>query len=1364
MNYAEKLYMRIGVRKLKDFVTPKIIKIDTFEFPKNSTVVSFLENGDFPKSSDRLFIKSGRIKIYTNDEYKQPKYETKKTSIKVKSLIVTNKRFDDEFEYIFDKKKLLLTPVNRLTLFNYNALDSIYKYKHTSGEDVSRTMNKFSTVVSCLNSGISTERTRYVHIPLNTIIPLLKDFKKNINKSEKQIEKIFTTDLSRFLLDIYRLLHPEYRYLSAFNKLHADETNYIYFVFTYANQMTILSLQHLLSAVKEYNIVTGMNTTSSKTVSKLFLLLILRVIKTPPIAIEDIDNSGNITSNIKVIGKSDTGDYVIEDKKIEDILDSEIIDTIESTTDAEELMDSIINKEIPTETITVIDDEKIEVTEDIVKRALDERLELGDITEKSYEEHLTLLQETKFKQTDTDLNTVKIDIKDTFIKDKSTVFDKDMLEDTISVFDKQYIKEQLEQDIDNSIYALNNSGLIVTNHTKTEETSIMGTTVFHEIEVKPIKGRKTKIKLSLPKIEENGTFKISNNTYIMRKQKTDKPIRKIDTNIVSLSSFYSKLFVTKHKFKNSDRGYAIHKQLRKNTTSEDSTIKMLIYGENKTLDIELPTDYTLFGRYNKSFKFKGMYFTFDYVKRHVLVKDKQELAKIEKNKYVLLGKKGNSYIVMDMNNDIYIYLNGKYEPSTKLLDMLPIDETKLPIEFASVKILKSQVPVVLLLTYIYGFAQLLKTLKVEHSVYGITETIKLEMNEYKVKFKDKQLVFKKGKDIKLDLIMSGLLNLKDLKDIDLKTLNNKDGIINLLYAMGLNKRYSTEFKLLDSMFIDPVTKDILKLMKEPTTFRGLLLRACELLTTDFVKHPNSIDGIVIKGYDRMSGIVYKTLVDNLKKYENSQGLINNKISINPYEVINKINEDSTTMLVDDQNPIAMLKQIEDVTMTGMFGRSKETLVGGSREFHESDVGIFSESVKDSSDVGISAYLTAAPTLENTRGLVVPKDIKDLKSVNIFSTTTLLTPGNDIDDPKRANFTSIQYGHVIPLTNAYVLPIRTGYESLIADRVPEKYATKAKENGVVLSVSKDKIIVLYDNSKRETFKLNKWTTKEEAHSTYTHEMVSILKKNDRIEKNDIITYDKLFFEPDIFDSKTIVMKTGMLILTQFIDSQTTNEDSLGISNKMTKRLSTKNTKVRSIIINNETNISKLVTAGDSVNYHSKLFTMSETVTEETEGYELSKETLDILSEFKNNSPKSKMDGKIEKIVFYYNCELSEINKSLRKHVEASDILLEKYTGKVNSGYSVNGTPLIYGEIEIKIYIEGTLYMGIGDKAVLGNQLKCTVGDIISDSVVSEDGKPIEAQFSTASKDARIVNSPDVIGTATTVMTILQEAVVNDYFEL
>lgn len=66
-----------------------------------------------------------------------------------------------------------------------------------------------------------------------------------------------------------------------------------------------------------------------------------------------------------------------------------------------------------------------------------------------------------------------------------------------------------------------------------------------------------------------------------------------------------------------------------------------------------------------------------------------------------------------------------------------------------------------------------------------------------------------------------------------------------------------------------------------------------------------------------------------------------------------------------------------------------------------------------------------------------------------------------------------------------------------------------------------------------------------------------------------------------------------------------------------------------------------------------------------------------------------------------------------------------------------------------------------KGVVGNQLKTCFGEVIESDYYTEDGQRIEAVFGYRSTEARIVNSPFLIGTTATIMRTLKAQMVNLY---
>ena len=71
------------------------------------------------------------------------------------------------------------------------------------------------------------------------------------------------------------------------------------------------------------------------------------------------------------------------------------------------------------------------------------------------------------------------------------------------------------------------------------------------------------------------------------------------------------------------------------------------------------------------------------------------------------------------------------------------------------------------------------------------------------------------------------------------------------------------------------------------------------------------------------------------------------------------------------------------------------------------------------------------------------------------------------------------------------------------------------------------------------------------------------------------------------------------------------------------------------------------------------------------------------------------------------------------------------------------------------------MGIGDKAILCNQLKFTVGTVADYNMITPYNQKVDLWFSSRSIGARIVNSPYLIGTTSTVLDVLTDKAVELY---
>jgi len=348
-----------------------------------------------------------------------------------------------------------------------------------------------------------------------------------------------------------------------------------------------------------------------------------------------------------------------------------------------------------------------------------------------------------------------------------------------------------------------------------------------------------------------------------------------------------------------------------------------------------------------------------------------------------------------------------------------------------------------------------------------------------------------------------------------------------------------------------------------------------------------------------------------------------------------------------------------------------------------------------------------------------------------------------------NFINIQNSHVIPMKNATVYPVRTGYDSVLAYRLPKKFIGFAIDDGIVETASKNKIIVNYKNKGKKTYIFKDWNSKEESNSSFIHRMKSNVVKGQTVKHGDVLYYDSSFFEPDFFDKTKVTYKPYLTVTTALMEINETFEDSSAISKKIADLAEIEQVKSKSVILDCTDEISNVLKIGDKVNPNTALMTIGTSILDETG--KLSEEALDILQGFIKTTPKAKVKGEIIDVKVFYHCEKENMSESIREIVEYAEKFLvdkntgKKYTGKVDSSYSIKGKPLDPGKIEIKYYFRLGSKMVTGDKAIFGNQLKTTVGEIFNYPIVSDSGKEIDALFSARAIYARIVNSPSLMGT-------------------
>lgn len=577
-----------------------------------------------------------------------------------------------------------------------------------------------------------------------------------------------------------------------------------------------------------------------------------------------------------------------------------------------------------------------------------------------------------------------------------TVFDPGMLESSLLSFDSDYNNKVLKKDILSMTAAVQRAGVVIKSHEVEIDHSALGTYENHTVELKPIKGAPSVLRFRLPKVDENGVFVANSNKYLMRKQRVDLPIRKINPTEVALTSYYGKTFVERGAKKANNSLEWILKQINLSLFDDQAYINKVAPANVFDNNVNAPYIYSGLSNHYKSLVAGSYLLSFDYHTRGELLGGNEALlAVVEQSQRLLVGlTQKKQPIVIDSYNQFFTYDQNVFTPIGNVFTVLGLQEKAAPIDFTEVRVFNKTVPVGVFISYFIGLSGLIKLLNVDHQVVETKPRV-LKPDEFTLAFRDVTYVFS-TRDTVASMVLGGFTAYaKQLKQYAFKEFNHKDVYFNLLRDKGLTSIYMREIELTNQLFVDPITEGILIDMKEPTTFIGLLIRATEMLQAYHHPDPQDMDMMRIRGYERLSGVVYKELIGSIRQFNNRNIGGRSKLEMSPYKVWQTISKDASIKLVEDINPIQNLKESEVVTYVGEGGRSKETMNKPTRAYHPKDIGVVSEATVDSSDVGINAYLTANPNFANLRGLV--KKDKTLNMTSMLSTTANLAVGSTNDD-------------------------------------------------------------------------------------------------------------------------------------------------------------------------------------------------------------------------------------------------------------------------------------------------------------------------------------------------------------------------------
>lgn len=693
-----------------------------------------------------------------------------------------------------------------------------------------------------------------------------------------------------------------------------------------------------------------------------------------------------------------------------------------------------------------------------------------------------------------------------FLKDAVT--DPSMLNSTAIDLDKHYLDHFLSKDIASVVAHMATNGMFLISADQRDDVTQLSAIRHYKMVYQDLTGRRHTVSFKLPIVSPDGTITINGIKSRMIKQQVNLPICKIDSNRVSLASSYNKTLVERietraHNFKAYITRYI--SLVRKADTGLD-----LSYGE-LTASVKLPYDYSSLAQNYNSLTFDGRpyadqpshyAFVFDYEKRFNDVSATEGVSKtnledaylhtikdLETTYGVYCGhaKFNNQTYRMFFGFDNMIQFIGPNKGTTPRADQFTTSfitllfnsfSDKVPppnplSEWTELKILDKNFPVVFILGFEYGLQRVLNHLSLTYQFIPANKRVERTPTTIVVPFADGNLVFDRY-PLEKSLVVTGLLKFKT-KPYEFAQFNTQDLYYTLLQDAGISLNYLKGVTDFFNLFIDPITRDVLIRMHEPTEVGRLLVRATEMLSTEESIPSASMRNHRLRGYERFSTTLYNEMARAYASYSRQRGT-RRTYSINPESVFLRLIQDQTLRITEEINPIENIKEKHSATYTGGGGRTAQSFVIDDRQFPEDAIGVLSEASPDNGKVGINTYITASPLISNVRGMfdLDNVNVDDLQPSQLLSVPSLLMPCVTNDDGKRAAFVSIQIKHHIPSEYSETSRIRTGYETIVAHRTGEAFACTVKRDGVVESIDHDLglIKILYNPIKYPILDLKK----------------------------------------------------------------------------------------------------------------------------------------------------------------------------------------------------------------------------------------------------------------------------------------------------
>lgn len=586
--------------------------------------------------------------------------------------------------------------------------------------------------------------------------------------------------------------------------------------------------------------------------------------------------------------------------------------------------------------------------------------------------------------------------------------------------DDEYNKKQMSTDIANSLSAFSDSSFypMTVDSIDIEESSDHADEKnTYTVRYKTNDGKPLSFSLDVPKIVDQRYFFLGGNKKVIKKQLVRLPIVKTKSDRVELTTNYAKMTIERSSGKVSRKIAYMLKRLKE--IGENPTVK-IEYGDNSVVNGKLgyinDFEYEEIGSNINTIttpKYR-LIFNRDNMRDEIDLHADFEKMGHEEN-YFETGKTPFGFSMIGENPKEILFLDGPFvitmdlangkltNTNKKLFDFIVDNVLKLDLSilptigksfvYTKVKFLATTYPLFAVVASQNGLTDILDRYIGKNNYFKSTKQVKNNIDYVEVKFKDTYLYYKD--ELKNTLLLSAIVlfntNEYNYADFDADIPYTHFFMRTLGNSVGMHTRNTLRINL--DVFIDPITRDILRDLKQPTNVIDLILYANTLLVGNQYKPQNDMSNYRIRSNEIVADVMYQTIADayvNYQKHKLNGRPLNLNIPkgllVSKLVQLQNVNDKSTL------NPILEVEQIAQASAKGFRGVNiNDAYTLEMRAYDRSMEGFISgNSTPYSGQAGITRALTYDPAISSVRGYIPYIDETKLSAVNILSPTELLS--------------------------------------------------------------------------------------------------------------------------------------------------------------------------------------------------------------------------------------------------------------------------------------------------------------------------------------------------------------------------------------